>query len=74
MNRVENYLVGSDPELFIRHSQTNKIISSIGLIPGVKGKAYTPEGMSKGYGLQIDISWLNLMFHQPILKLILSCQ
>ena len=54
MNRVENYLVGSDPELFIRHSQTNKIISSIGLIPGVKGKAYTPEGMSKGYGLQID--------------------
>ena len=46
MNRVENYLVGSDPELFIRHSQTNKIMSSIGLIPGVKGKAYTPEGMS----------------------------
>lgn len=54
MNKVENYLVGSDPELFIRHSQTNKIISSIGLIPRVKGKAYTPEGMSKGYGLQID--------------------
>lgn len=53
MSRIQNYLIGSDPELFIKDNN-NKIISSIGLIPGVKGEAHVPEGMSKGYGLQVD--------------------
>lgn len=54
MNKINNYLVGADPELFLCNSKTNKIISSIGLIPGVKGKAYRPTGYSAGYGIQID--------------------
>lgn len=46
--------IGSDPELFIWNKKTNKPVSSIGLIPGVKGDAFVPEGFNKGFGLQID--------------------
>ena len=53
--KIKNYLIGSDPELFIVDaSKDNKIISSIGLIPGVKGSAYRPEELPEGFGLQID--------------------
>lgn len=52
--RVENIKVGSDPELFIINKKTNKVVSSIGLIPGVKGNAYRAPDMPEGYGLQID--------------------
>lgn len=53
--KIENYLIGSDPELFIVDtSKNNKIISSIGLIPGVKGDAYRPAELPEGFGLQID--------------------
>lgn len=51
---VENIKVGSDPELFIINKKTNKVVSSIGLIPGVKGNAYRAPDMPEGYGLQID--------------------
>ena len=51
---VENIKVGSDPELFIINKKTNKVVSSIGLIPGVKGDAYRAPDMPEGYGLQID--------------------
>lgn len=52
--KITNIKVGSDPELFIVNSKTNKVISSIGLIPGEKNRAYRASDMPKGYGLQID--------------------
>lgn len=52
--RLNNIKVGADPELFIINKNTNKVISSIGLIPGIKGEAYRAPDMPKGYGLQID--------------------
>lgn len=52
--KINNVKVGSDPELFIINSKTNKVVSSIGLIPGEKNKAYRAPDMPKGYGLQID--------------------
>jgi hypothetical protein len=52
--KISNIKVGSDPELFIINSTNNKVVSSIGLIPGEKGNAYRAPDMPKGYGLQID--------------------
>lgn len=46
--------IGSDPELFIWDYKEEKVVSSIGLIPGIKGDAYLPPGFEEGYGLQID--------------------
>lgn len=54
MQYVNNVTIGSDPELFIVNTKTGRIVSSIGLIPGVKGRAYRPEGFDKGFGIQID--------------------
>lgn len=52
--KITNVKVGSDPELFIINSTNNKVVSSIGIIPGEKGNAYRAPDMPKGYGLQID--------------------
>lgn len=54
MNMLNNITIGTDPELFIWDRKNNRVISSIGLIPGEKGNAYVPEGFEKGFGLQID--------------------
>ena len=51
---ITNVKVGSDPELFIINSINNKVVSSIGIIPGEKNNAYRAPDMPKGYGLQID--------------------
>lgn len=66
MLKLKNVTLGTDPELFIKDFYTDKIISSIGIIPGEKGKAYT-EGLEKGFGLQID----NILaeFNVPPVKL-----
>ena len=51
----EKITIGSDPELFIINEKTNNVVSSIGLIPGVKGTPYRDRSkMSKGYGLETD--------------------
>ena len=50
---IENVMLGSDPELFIVNNRTKEVVSSIGLIPGEKGKPWT-EGLPEGYGLEID--------------------
>lgn len=52
--RFNNVKIGSDPELFIINSDTNEVVSSIGLIPGKKKAAYREPGMPEGYGVQID--------------------
>lgn len=51
---LENITIGADPELFIINSKTGKVVSSIGLIPGVKGKPYRSKDMPEGFGLEID--------------------
>lgn len=52
--KLYNVMLGSDPELFIVNTKTNKVVSSIGIIPGEKGNAYRSPDMPEGYGLQID--------------------
>lgn len=52
---MKNFTIGSDPECFIiDESKNNKIISSVGIIPGEKGNAYKPEGLQDGFGLEPD--------------------
>ncbi len=46
--------IGSDPEFFLLDTETQSIVSSIGIIPGEKGNAYKPKDLPKGYGLEID--------------------
>ncbi len=53
MYRLSNITIGADPELFLVDTSCDKIISSIGIIPGEKGKAYQGT-MPEGFGLQID--------------------
>lgn len=52
--QVKNITIGADPELFIINSKTGKVVSSIGLIPGVKGEPYVSEDMPNGFGLETD--------------------
>lgn len=51
---LENITIGADPELFIINSKTGKVVSSIGLIPGLKGEPYRSDDMPEGFGLEID--------------------
>lgn len=51
---ILNVTIGSDPELFIINKKTNKVVSSIGLIPGEKGNPYRTKDMPEGFGLEID--------------------
>lgn len=52
--QVMNITIGADPELFIVNTKTNKIVSAIGIIPGEKGKPYTKNMESNGFGVEID--------------------
>lgn len=51
---MDSLLVGSDPELFIINTKTNKVVSSIRLIPGKKGQAWVDPSWKKGFGLETD--------------------
>ncbi len=51
---LSNITIGADPELFIINSKTGKVVSSVGLIPGVKGSPYVDDTMPKGFGVEID--------------------
>jgi len=51
--RIYSFTLGADPELFIIDTSTNKVVSSIGLIPGIKDHPYT-EDMPKGFGIETD--------------------
>ena len=50
---MKYYTIGSDPELFICNSKTNKIVSAIDKIPGHKDEPFT-DGLPEGFGLQTD--------------------
>lgn len=54
MALFKNCTIGSDPELFIINTKTNKVVSAIGLIPGEKGNPYRSADMHDGFGLEID--------------------
>lgn len=52
---IDNITIGADPELFIvDHSKNDKVISSVGLIPGEKGDPYKADDMPNGFGMEID--------------------
>lgn len=51
---VQSITLGADPELFIIDTSTNKIVSSVGLIPGVKDHPYVSEDMPEGFGIETD--------------------
>ena len=51
---IDSYTLGSDPELFIIDTSTNKVVSSIGIIPGVKDDPYRAEDMPEGFGIETD--------------------
>lgn len=50
---LNNITIGSDPELFIVNTETNKVVSSVGLIPGTKDKPYK-KGLKKGFAIEKD--------------------
>lgn len=52
--KINNITIGADPELFIINEKTNKVVSSIGLIPGEKGRPYVADDMPAGFGLETD--------------------
>lgn len=52
MKRVDNILIGSDPELFIYNKEKAEIVSAIPYIPGTKESPYIIG--DKGYALQTD--------------------
>lgn len=52
--RIREFTLGADPELFIINTKTNKVVSSVGLIPGVKDEPYKAEDMPEGFGIEID--------------------
>ena len=51
---ITNVTIGADPELFIFNTSTKSVVSSIGLIPGEKGKPWRDKKWAKGFGLEID--------------------
>lgn len=52
--KLDKITIGADPELFIYDKKERKFISSIGIIPGEKGKAFKIDGAAEGYGIQVD--------------------
>lgn len=52
MKKIDNILIGSDPELFIYNKDKAEIVSAIPFIPGTKEQPYVIG--DKGYALQTD--------------------
>lgn len=49
------FTLGADPEMFIVDtSQNNKVISSLGIIPGKKGRPWADNFWKAGFGLETD--------------------
>ena len=48
-----DYTIGTDPELFLVNTKTQKVVSAINKIPGCKEEPFT-ENLPKGFGLQTD--------------------
>lgn len=50
-NKIKTVLIGADPEMFVKDSTTNEIVSAIGLIPGTKDEPYS---IDLGCAVQTD--------------------
>ena len=52
---VRNITIGADPEMFIIDTaRSNKVISSVGMIPGKKGEPFIDKNWKDGFGLETD--------------------
>lgn len=51
---ILKFTVGADPELFIFNTATKTVVSSAGIIPGLKGEPWVDPAWPKGFGLEID--------------------
>jgi len=61
--KIENFRLGSDPELFLRRKDTGEYFPAIGLITGTKAKPTPMQGLSKGFTWQVD--GMALEFNTP---------
>lgn len=52
--KIDNYIVGADPECFLRNKVTKEIVSAIPYIPGSKYEPYQIPGLPKGNMIQTD--------------------
>lgn len=52
--KINNYKVGSDPEVFLKNKTTGDIISAIPFIPGDKHDPYQIPGLPEGHMIQTD--------------------
>lgn len=52
--KVENWKIGSDPEVFLRHKKSHDIVSAIPYIPGDKHNPYQIPGLPDGNMIQTD--------------------
>lgn len=53
-NKIQNIVLGTDPEAFLRNRKTKEIVSAIGLIPGTKHAPYPITELGPGYFIQTD--------------------
>lgn len=51
---LNNITIGSDPELFIINTNTNQVVSAVGLIPGTKENPWKSKDFKDGFALQTD--------------------
>lgn len=51
---TEKITIGADPELFIINTENENVVSSIGIIPGIKNEPFIPKGYRKGFGIETD--------------------
>lgn len=53
--QVKHVTIGADPELFIIDTaNNNKVMSSVGMIPGKKGEPFVEKDWMQGFGLETD--------------------
>lgn len=52
---IETFVIGTDPEAFLRNKKTGEIVSAIGLIPGSKHDPFDlSDKLGKGFNIQTD--------------------
>lgn len=52
--KLKNATLGTDPEMFLFDTQTQKFKSAIDIIPGTKELPFRPDELDNGFGLQTD--------------------
>lgn len=50
---INSYTLGADPEFFVYDTESRRIVSSDGIIPGEKGNPYKKD-LPEGFGLEVD--------------------